>query len=52
MLGEYEKLLWDMATDMEPEHGRLWVCDTATTTPSPSYPLGWNTCARCSRNTD
>ena len=25
MLGEDEELLWDMATNMEPEHGRLWI---------------------------
>ena len=25
ILGEDEELLWDMATDMEPEHGRLWI---------------------------
>ena len=28
ILGEDEKLLWDMATDMEPEDGRLWIYDT------------------------
>ena len=28
MLGEDEELLWDMATDMGPEHGRLWIYDT------------------------
>ena len=28
ILGEDEELLWDMATDMEPEHGRLWIYDT------------------------
>jgi hypothetical protein len=27
-LGEDEKLLWNIATDMEPEHGRLWIYDT------------------------
>jgi hypothetical protein len=27
-LGEHEKPLWDGATDMEPEHGRLWIHDT------------------------
>ena len=26
-LGEDEDLLWDMATDMGPEHGRLWIYD-------------------------
>ena len=26
---EDEELLWDVATDMEPEHGLLWVHDTA-----------------------
>jgi hypothetical protein len=25
--GEDETLLWDMATDMEPEDGRLWIYD-------------------------
>jgi hypothetical protein len=29
ILGEDEELLWDMVTDMEPEHGRLWIHDTA-----------------------
>ncbi len=29
ILGEDEELLWDLATDMEPEHGRLWIYDTA-----------------------
>jgi len=28
ILGEDEELLWDMATDMEPEDGRLWIYDT------------------------
>jgi hypothetical protein len=28
MLGEDEELLWDMATDMEPEHGCLSIYDT------------------------
>ena len=28
MLGEDEELLWDIATDMGPEHGRLWIYDT------------------------
>jgi hypothetical protein len=28
ILGEDEELLWDIATDMEPEHGRLWIYDT------------------------
>jgi hypothetical protein len=28
ILGEDEELLWDMATDMDPEHGRLWIYDT------------------------
>jgi hypothetical protein len=28
ILGEDETLLWDMATDMEPEDGRLWIYDT------------------------
>jgi hypothetical protein len=28
ILGEDEELLWDMAMDMEPEHGRLWIYDT------------------------
>lgn len=28
MLGEDEELLWEMATDMEPEHGCLWILDT------------------------
>ena len=28
ILGEDEELLWDMATDMGPEHGRLWIYDT------------------------
>ncbi|HEY4922745.1 MAG TPA: hypothetical protein VII40_21785 [Xanthobacteraceae bacterium] len=27
MLGEDEELLWDIADDMEPEHGRLWIRD-------------------------
>jgi hypothetical protein len=27
MLGEDEGLLWEMVTDMEPEHGRLWIYD-------------------------
>jgi hypothetical protein len=29
MLGEDEELLWDMATDIEPEHGCLWIHDTS-----------------------
>ena len=28
IFGEDEELLWDLATDMEPEHGRLWLYDT------------------------
>jgi hypothetical protein len=28
MLGEDQELLWDMAADMGPEHGRLWIYDT------------------------
>jgi hypothetical protein len=28
ILGEDETLLWDMATDMEPQDGRLWIYDT------------------------
>ena len=28
ILGEDETLLWDLATDMEPEDGRLWIYDT------------------------
>src|SRR5262249_26304727 len=28
IFGEDEELLWDMATDMEPERGRLWISDT------------------------
>jgi hypothetical protein len=27
-LGEDEELLWDMATDMEPEDGCLWIHGT------------------------
>jgi len=27
ILGEDEELLWDLATDMEPEHDRLWIYD-------------------------
>jgi len=27
ILGEDEDLLWEMATDMGPEHGRLWIHD-------------------------
>ncbi len=28
MLGKDEELLWDMATEMGPKHGRLWIYDT------------------------
>jgi hypothetical protein len=28
ILAEDEGLLWDIATDMGPEHGRLWIYDT------------------------
>jgi hypothetical protein len=28
LLGEDEELLWDMATDMEPEDGCLWIYGT------------------------
>ncbi len=28
ILGEDEMLLWDLATDMEPEDGQLWIYDT------------------------
>ena len=28
MLGEDEELLWDIATDMGPEHGCHWIYDT------------------------
>ena len=28
ILGEDEELLWDIATDMEPENGCLWIHDT------------------------
>jgi hypothetical protein len=27
ILGEGEELLWDIAADMEPEHGCLWIHD-------------------------
>jgi hypothetical protein len=27
LLGEDEELLWDVATDMEPERGCLWIYD-------------------------
>jgi hypothetical protein len=27
ILGEDEQLLWDVVTDMEPEHGLLWIYD-------------------------
>ena len=27
LLGEDEELLWEVATDMEPEHGCLWIHD-------------------------
>jgi hypothetical protein len=27
LLGEDEELLWDVATDMEPERGCLWIHD-------------------------
>ena len=29
MLGEDEELLWEVATDMEPEDGCLWIYDIA-----------------------
>jgi hypothetical protein len=29
ILGEDEELLWDMATDMEPEDGCLWIHGTS-----------------------
>lgn len=28
IFGEDEELLWDLATDMEPEDGRLWIYGT------------------------
>jgi hypothetical protein len=28
ILGEDERLLWDVVTDMEPECGLLWIYDT------------------------
>lgn len=28
ILGEDEELLWDVATEMEPEDGLLWIHDT------------------------
>jgi hypothetical protein len=28
ILGEDEELLWDLATEMEPEDGRLWIYGT------------------------
>ncbi len=28
ILGEDETLLWEIASDMEPEDGRLWIYDT------------------------
>src|SRR5262249_42570898 len=28
ILGEDQELLWDIATDMEPERGCLWIYDT------------------------
>jgi hypothetical protein len=28
ILGEDEELLWELATDMEPEDGCLWIYDT------------------------
>jgi hypothetical protein len=29
ILGEDEELLWEMVTDMGPEHGRMWIYDTS-----------------------
>ena len=29
LLGEDEELLWDLATDMEPEDGCLWIHGTS-----------------------
>ena len=28
MLGEDEEWLWELADQLEPEDGRLWICDT------------------------
>ena len=52
ILGKNEPLLWEMASDMEPEDGCLWIYDTETNKPSPSRPPGWNTCERRSPNTN
>jgi hypothetical protein len=52
ILGEDEELLWDMATDMGPEDGRLWIYDTDDQQPSPSRTPAWNTCESCSRSTN
>jgi hypothetical protein len=43
--GEDEKLLWYLATDMEPEHGRLWIHHIGDQ-PVPFAPTEWNTCER------
>ena len=52
MLGEDEELLWDIDTDMGPEHGCLWITTPTTGRLSPSRPMLWNTCGRCFRSTN
>jgi hypothetical protein len=47
ILGEDEELLWDMATDMEPEQGRLWIYDANDQQTIAFTPDGWNACGRC-----
>jgi hypothetical protein len=47
ILGEDQELLWDMATDMEPEHGRLWFYDANDQQTIALTPDGWNACGRC-----
>jgi hypothetical protein len=51
ILGEDEKLLWDVITDMEPEHGLLWIYDTDDQQ-TPAFTPDANTCARYSRSTN
>ena len=44
LLGEDEELLWDLADQMEPEDGLLWIYEPTMNRPSPSRIPAWNIC--------
>jgi hypothetical protein len=52
MLGEDQEVLWDMVTDMGPEHSRLQIYDTGDQQTVAFTADGMEYCGRCSRSTN